>query len=114
MPKVFLMRVDVVMLYGWKKAREKSTWYRFLETLVDSSVPKVFLKVFLPVSQAVFGLLLCLSLKSCYWMIQRLMQLQLQLGCLWIQICGCEAASRGHRPAAGHLSGPPFDRPDTA
>lgn len=40
------MRVDVVMLYGWKKAREKSTWYRFLETLVDSSVPKVFLKVF--------------------------------------------------------------------
>lgn len=48
------MRVDVVMLYGWKKAREKSTWYRFLETLVDSSVPKVFQKVFLPVSQAVF------------------------------------------------------------
>lgn len=46
MLKAFLMRVDVVMLYGWKKAREKSTWYRFLETLVDSSVPKVFLKVF--------------------------------------------------------------------
>lgn len=42
------------MLYGWKKAREKSTWHRFLETLVDSSVPNVFLKVFLPVSQAVF------------------------------------------------------------
>lgn len=41
--KTFWMRVDV-MLYGWKKAREKSTWYRLLETLVDSSVPNVFLK----------------------------------------------------------------------
>lgn len=41
------MRVDVVMLYGWKKKQEKkSTWYRFLETLADSSVPKAFLKSF--------------------------------------------------------------------
>lgn len=96
-----------------KKQEKKSTWYRFLETLADSSIPKLFLKVLLPVSQAVFGLLLCLSLKSCYWMFQRLMQSQLQLGCLWIQICGCEAASMGHRPAAGHLSDPPFGRPNS-
>lgn len=40
-----------------KKQEKKSTWYRFLETLADSSIPKLFLKVFLPVSQAVFGLL---------------------------------------------------------
>lgn len=40
-----------------KKQEKKSTRYRFLETLADSSIPKLFLKVFLPVSQAVFGLL---------------------------------------------------------
>lgn len=40
-----------------KKQEKKSTWYRYLETLADSSIPKLFLKVFLPISQAVF----------CFW-----------------------------------------------
>lgn len=96
-----------------KKQEKKSTSYRFLETLADSSFPKLFLKVCVGFSSSFWPIILSLSLKSCYWMIQRLMQWQPQLGCLWIQICGCEAASKGHRPAAGHLSGPPSGRRGT-
>lgn len=62
MLKVFLMRIDVVMLHGWKKAREKKPPVTgFLRPLRISSIPKLFLKVFLPASWAIFGLLFCLS-----------------------------------------------------
>lgn len=96
-----------------KKQEKKAPGTGFLRPLWIPLFQRCFRKSFCRFLKQFFGLFFCLSLKSCYWMIQRLMQLQLQLGCLWIQICGCEAASRGHRPTAGHLSGPPFDRPDT-
>lgn len=37
-----------------KKQEKKSTWYRFLETLADSSIPKLFLKV-------------CVGFSSSFW-----------------------------------------------
>lgn len=60
---------------------------------------------------AVCGLGVDLNSRSCYWMPQRWTQQQLQQGCLWRPTFGCEAASKGRRPAAGHQCGPPSGRP---